>query len=96
MGADERRTGRGAVDAPAVLEEVAAWGRGLGALHARIAELPKQAARAKAAAARANLLARPKANIVRPDGILEDMAEALLHRKPLPSWPLPKNRDNMP
>jgi SRSO17 transposase len=37
MGPDERRTGRGAVDAPAVLEEVAAWGRGLGALHARIA-----------------------------------------------------------
>ncbi len=37
MGSGERRTGRGAVDAPAVLEEVAAWGRGLGALHARIA-----------------------------------------------------------
>jgi len=37
MGPGERRTGLGAVDEPAVLEEVAAWGRGLGALHARIA-----------------------------------------------------------
>src|SRR6267142_2319594 len=37
MGPGEQRTGWGAVDAPAVLEEVAAWGRGLGALHARIA-----------------------------------------------------------
>ena len=37
MGPGERRTGLGAVDAPAVLEEVAAWGRGLGVLHARIA-----------------------------------------------------------
>src|SRR3954454_22960951 len=37
MGPGERWTGQGAVDAAAVLEEVAAWGRGLGALHARIA-----------------------------------------------------------